>query len=457
MDAPESADDSNTAPSKTRWLTHPLAVMSIMILVPILLLWAFLVYRQQELAVQLENLRQQGMPTNGEELNAYYVIPAGVTDSTSAWMDALQAADLASKSKAARALPIIGLGEPSSIPRRGAEWAQLDEARTFVEAHHSVRKLIHDAAALEGQARFPADFSAGTSTLLPHLEQSRSAARFLTLDANVANHDGDFARMKADVRAMLELVRALQDEPVVISQLIRYAVFSQTSGQADSFLSDSDWSDAELQALQKQVQSLDFRKDFNRALIGEHALIQTSLEDISVLPFRIYLKRYLLDYYGKIIHQMSGTWQADVDRLNRLDQEFQSMAINRFPPLAAYVRHYVGPLSSQLFTASLRARARQRCLNLAIAAQRFRLAHGHFPEAFSEIDPEWVGPAEMRNELLTDPFDLAPLRLKHEADRIIIYSTAEDLKDDGGDCLNTSSTRTKDVGSLLWKGPPVSP
>lgn len=47
------------------------------------------------LSRQLAALRSQGLPTNADELNDYYAVPDGVTDTTALWLAAIQAAEAA--------------------------------------------------------------------------------------------------------------------------------------------------------------------------------------------------------------------------------------------------------------------------------------------------------------------------------------------------------------------------
>lgn len=458
-------DSNNVAPQadhstrgQWRWLTHPGTIFLLILLMPVLLGLAYYGYQQHQLRGELEALRQEGMPTDGQELNDYYAIPAGMTDSTQAWLDAFAAAEVAGKSKDATKLPIIGEGA-TPVPRRGIPWGDLEGAHSFLNTSSTslARQLILDAAAQGGASRFPADFNAGTQTLLPHLQQARSATRLLALDAHVACHEGDFTRMLEDARGLLAISSSLQSEPVIISQLVRYAIFVQAAEVIEAGLSDARWTDTELQGLQEQIRLEDFQAGLKYAVIGERAMLQTAIEGVPIGPARVFLKRYSLYLWGAVLKGTSGTWQEGKDRMDELEAEYQAHPINRYFPIARVLDLWIGLPNLQFLTGTTRAEARQRCLNLGIAAQRYRLVHGTFPQTLDEIDPEWIAPAETRSAWLTDPFDNAPLRYKDEADRVIIYSVGEDLTDDGGACQSGTSSRSQDVGIILWKGPPEKP
>jgi hypothetical protein len=90
--------------------------------------------------------------------------------------------------------------------------------------------------------------------------------------------------------------------------------------------------------------------------------------------------------------------------------------------------------------------ARLRCAALAIAAERYRRANGHWPRTLDELTPAYLA------EIPRDPFDGKPLKLARRVDGIVIYSISSNGIDDRGD--------TGDVGIRLWdvkqrRQPPV--
>jgi hypothetical protein len=86
-----------------------------------------------------------------------------------------------------------------------------------------------------------------------------------------------------------------------------------------------------------------------------------------------------------------------------------------------------------------------RCAIAALAAERFRLAHGHWPDTLAALVPEFIPGTS------TDPFDGQSLRLSRLRDSIVIYSIGPDGIDNGG-LVNRENFQPPgfDIGFQLW-------
>jgi hypothetical protein len=71
--------------------------------------------------------------------------------------------------------------------------------------------------------------------------------------------------------------------------------------------------------------------------------------------------------------------------------------------------------------------ARRRLALAALAAERYRVATGNWPETLEALTPEYL------DAVPEDPFDGQPLRYLREPTRLVIYSVGPDLADDGGE------------------------
>jgi hypothetical protein len=113
------------------------------------------------------------------------------------------------------------------------------------------------------------------------------------------------------------------------------------------------------------------------------------------------------------------------------------------------------PTAEKLAEAIRRSDALMRSTIAALAAERYRLANGRWPESLSGLVPAYL------KEVPRDPYDGAPLRLRRLADGLVIYSVGVDGKDNGGTLGVTVGT---DTGFRLWDvehrrqpAPPVKP
>jgi ABC-type transport system involved in multi-copper enzyme maturation permease subunit len=89
--------------------------------------------------------------------------------------------------------------------------------------------------------------------------------------------------------------------------------------------------------------------------------------------------------------------------------------------------------------------ARVRCAIVALACERYRMAHGQWPARLQDLAPKFL------EKLPIDPFNGAPLRFRRLEDSIVIYSVGNDRVDNGG-ILERKNFRLpgKDVGFQLW-------
>lgn len=393
------------------------------------LLWY---YGVTTLDSDLAALRATGLPATARELNEFYVVPAGVPDTTEVWVRAILAVQAAKLSERGSTLPLIGSG-PSPIPVPGQPWAELEATRKLLGECGAELQAIRAAAAAGGQARFPIDLSAGIHTLLPLTQESRQVARVLALDAWVSAHDGNGTRTLEDVKGIFALSDALRGEPLLISQLVRIAVYAVGCETVARLMPHCAWSDADLQSLQSVAQAARFKEEMARAYMGERATCLTALDDMPLGPLRQANAREMVRLFQSSIDSFSGPWVEIIARQEELNDEvmkIQNGMINRMR-MAGVVT--LLPALRQASVAGARGETRQKCLIAAIAAERYRLQHHRYPESLAEIKSLLAnGPTAEAVDML-DPFDGRPLRYKVEKQRLVIYSVGDDKKDDGGD------------------------
>jgi hypothetical protein len=90
--------------------------------------------------------------------------------------------------------------------------------------------------------------------------------------------------------------------------------------------------------------------------------------------------------------------------------------------------------------------ARLRCAIVMLAAERYRLEHGKWPETIAELVPQFLDSVPL------DPFDGQPLRWRRREGGMVVYSIGNDLADDGGQVhpRATNLQSPGDTGYRLW-------
>jgi hypothetical protein len=90
--------------------------------------------------------------------------------------------------------------------------------------------------------------------------------------------------------------------------------------------------------------------------------------------------------------------------------------------------------------------AELRCAIVGVAAERYRLANGHWPAKLDALVPDYLA-----KEWLIDPFDGQPLRLKKLHDGVLVYSVGTDRVDNDGRVEpEAKELKDKDIGFRLW-------
>ena len=99
-------------------------------------------------------------------------------------------------------------------------------------------------------------------------------------------------------------------------------------------------------------------------------------------------------------------------------------------PVEPIVRSVVTPQIGQPLALATVADARRAVVAAAVAACRYRIAHGQWPDKLADLVPEYLGATPL------DPFDGKSLRFKSGDNEIVIYSIGPDAIDNSGAGFN---------------------
>lgn len=359
------------------------------------------------------------------------------------------------------------------------------------------------------------DYFQGFRGLLPMLAPLKHATQQLGIATVFALHDGDSPAACAHLRGMLALVRANEHERLAISQLVRFAISAITFGATWEFLQSPTVTDAQLAALQRDWQELEFIVATENAMLMERAVSEMTLDDMraSSDEFRTVtgvglggrggggggsgLVDTVTDFaketwkqteeksrevrwrvawsYPDQLRMLQGK-QVLIETLRfvRTNQNFVDALAVQQQQLAAvgfvadeddesfgwlngeFELQYLfsqGVRSlEKIITKVLAAEAGRRLVVTAIALKRHQLRHQKLPTALAELVPEFL-PA-----VPTDPADAEPLRYRLNTDgTFLLYSIGKDGVDDDGDPKNAnekSSSKSWQMGrDWVWPQP----
>ena len=412
--------------------------------------------RTGSLTQRLDRYRAAGQPTTMAELDAWY---GAVPDADNAQV-ALLEADAAWRRINDPNL-VTGPNGPR-FPARGEAWAPaLREAARVELASNAVPLAKIHAALQHPRGRYAGSLKAGIAgAYLTHLSALKQVGRNVGLEARWAAEVGDPERAADGLLAELGVARRLEDEPVVISYLVRIAVNAVAIESAERVLSRTPRPEASLQRLQQAFTAAEAPDSLARAFIGERCFALDELGQPAAQMFSAFAAPAgpgtpsgnslpLVPLMLAKLYELSGLKRQDGDfYLDRLDELAEAAAGPRSAlptkqqQLAAHVaslntwRGRLRPLSRQelpimqnVMPKVLRSIATLRCAQTAMAIERWRLAHGGaLPATLAELAPQYLAAVP------EDPMDGKPLKYRTlaPAPGYVVYSLGEDGTDDGG-------------------------
>jgi hypothetical protein len=327
------------------------------------------------------------------------------------------------------------------------------------------------AAAQRPAARLPMNyenFFEEVGTTMPWLTELKRIANFLQLRSVAEIQDGQGATALADIRLLLRVNDSIRDQPFLISHLVRIAIQAIALQPIYEGLAQHCWNDTQLADLESALAEKDFLADFQFAMRGERMCAIGTIESwrragesVDVMPtgfvtnnlhlmpsaffyqneltFAQMYDRYTLPLVNLTNRTVSvAACRADDAEFKALSQHwsfYQALARMTFPAVSKSVEKFA-LIQAQVDLA-----------RVACALERFRLAHGNFPDTLDALAPQLI------EKIPCDVINGQPLHYRRTEDgKFILYSVGWDETDDGGAVLLTKggAVDTK-KGDWVWK------
>jgi hypothetical protein len=397
----------------------------------------------KEVEAEVARIRARGEPITTDDFYAFHRVPAGTTDITDQWIKVLASFQQSRKKANHQGLPIVGNNGNANQLRPDAADSLLSAAEEYLAIHGDTLQLLHDAARLEGQCRYPVPFEHGFEYGLDHIVELRGLTCSSRLQARVRALRGDINGAVDSVVATVAIGESLANQPTLAEQLVRSACLEQAFRETEFLLNESQLTDEQLARLGSRLQGIDLEHGLALGMLGVRGSGYRGFYHISTVE----------DEMGSAVFSgPDGELTRPEDCLNFLELTTDLVAASRQPfPLAQVEATQVddqikllansrNPLTRHKFQASIlqaeyvpslfRATARdivdRDIRRAAIAAERYRLRTGLFPERLSDLVPEYLAAVS------PDPFSGQPLRMLSGPGEIVIYSIGKDGKDDQG-------------------------
>lgn len=350
------------------------------------------------------------------------------------------------------------------------------------------------AAAQRPEARFPVHYETDNPAmiLLPHLAILRQINDYGVLAgiAELSDRNSELAMQRA--RVSFKCLQALGEEPLLISGLVRIAVWNRLVQLIWEGAAEGLWTAEQLEEMQKQTQATEFIRHHARLFEGERAFavnmydrwcqspgtLATEMQDMGdnsppspasrilnilrptgFLRMNETLHFQLITRFGeavKAIETAPGKYQPfDYEILNRGINEITSPV----RPWNVIVRSLL-PAVERSVDRALVAEAGRNVVWVGLALERYRTARGAYPPNLEALVPQWIP------YIPHDVFAAAPLRyVRDTKGSFRLYSVGMNGQDDGGEwpssdreiegqsTKNPKGGRSKEGGSddLVWR------
>jgi hypothetical protein len=370
--------------------------------------------------------------------------------------------------------------------------AESPAVRLKPERLAQIREALEPAADVISQARLLADYPRGqlegTRPRIEWLEQVGGLNAFidanfpysdelsrvvfvLWFDAKLQIEAGNLDPAINDVQAMICAARSVGDYPGLSAQMTRAGAIWRAIPCLETALAQGQAEARSLAALQSLLEDESRHPNRMLALRGERAIVDDLLEQIHAeklgfgaipgfteYPFviraftnQINLRENqanLLRFHTRaaeagrlpetkqvsFMKALNGEWTDEARQWGFMEQ-------NRRLTERVLLGRIIGtPTWLGISDAMIRTTV------AGLAAERFRLDNGRWPESLDQLVPKYL--ADVPN----DPFIPGPLKLRKLPDGIFIYSVGYDGRDDGGKIDTKMRMRDgADLGIRLWQ------
>jgi hypothetical protein len=344
----------------------------------------------------------------------------------------------AGKTETARLVPMLG---EADLPPLGEKWSeQTDRAvREHLAQLTDDLKTIDKLADCEG-GRFAVTRAPNPyATILPSLSVVRTSCRLKSLQVIREAMHGNTTSLVKDADILFKHGRVLSDEPFLISGMVHVAVDSLAISTLERVLAQASVDAGQLRQIEAMVKAVENEDRLYWGVRGERAMViggaewmfATGARDLGgaiVLPVPAStpgVRGWLMGDVAEGIH-LENTLvrvKGPKDRIQAAAQ--MDRAVQALPRYRILTRTLL-PSFGRAFELDLRTTATARAARAALAAERYRLDKGRFPDKLDNLVPGYL------EAVPVDPFDDKPLRYRVDTDGVTVYSVGDDKVDDGG-------------------------
>lgn len=366
-----------------------------------------------------------------------------------------------------------GIGKADATPA---------EMLAALDAAHPMLRTLADAAPQRRAAQFTPRLGDGLQEMsffelpMPHYNHAQRLAKALLLRCNLTIAAGNAAEAVRCIQASLRLAHASFQDPVLIGLLVGSTIHATTMDRVWALLHARIASEAELKTLRDELTRLDLPASMLHAMRGELAGAAQTFEMLKGRPemrsgmfglvtdsgpnpgdpqpwsarlLNLVIPSGLFDHSEALLIQQEldllivpmkqGGYVKLSPKLKILDASISEH--RRLTNPHGWLVGLVLPTYRSIVRGVTESETRRRQALAAIAIESFRLAKGSPPESM----PDGI----------LDVIDEKPMRYRVEGSGYVLWSIAQNEKDDGGrgPADKERTTDAKYTGDWVWRMP----
>jgi len=378
-----------------------------------------------DVSAEVSRIRAAGQPISPSKLDEWRRLPVEVSDSTDAWLVALKSFDRDQFELDGGELPYVGAGKISTL-RPEADGNHLEEAKSFLKKYESTLRATIAATQQPGEPRYPVEFDMGEDAVLPLGRELRSLERLLRLNAHVCAVHGDSDQAMESLLSVVAVAASMNHQASLSEFGLQQAVLSVALLEAEWLLSNVEFNEEQLAALQSKVESFNAPSGLTRALIGQRAITfswlyaESGLQGATSKSFLDLMSQFI-DASRKPLPEAIASAHNVRDTLASRMNTVPRWQKRQLATATSAAKNYCKAFDFQGTTA-----VHPVLVAVVIAAERYRLKWGEFPENLDDLVPDYLPAAPH------DLFDNRPLRIYSRDGKFAVYSIGVDREDNGG-------------------------
>jgi hypothetical protein len=363
------------------------------------------------------------MHTAGEPASIAELTPRAVSPRSNAAVLLQRAKSdiVALENEVAAGVKLLSAAEKAAVEAGTPTESGLVVLRGSLTAHPGAIEQIIAASEclyLQPSIDYSARIANFAGQLLPFIQSERAAMRVLRYRLTVQLADGDRQGALETCLAMLRLARLTEQNPLLVGQLVAFALEGVAVESTNQVLRAGPLSEDLHEQLEAELARCNgvelfrdtLREERVRAMDRVDETMEVSLPLAWILSIFVDESEYV-DFLNLAIEEADNPFREVAIELKDAEQKSGMLTRRMVPPLVSS------------FGALARNQAMIRCLRV------FNRLLVQDPDGTKGLAIDQLG---LPADAITDPYDGKPLRMMHGANGWKVYSVGQNLQDDGG-------------------------